>query len=389
MKKATAFFFCVFLFMSMAIPVRAGEVSPAVDLSALIENPARRHFAEAMINYALSHDPEVKQAQADGFISLFFLEGCSDNMDDPMLKDISYYRVSAVCVAIKTQEDGTPGIVYFNGNCSTLPDRPLEYGKKTLEDGTKAGPATILDGTYEIYSVKHNGAYEALHIQTSETDETVAAVYMTESGYTNAQASQINIHTRTGNHVIEKAMWSAGCLLVGDGDFGAFTELVQSTFYASYETYEKDLYVGTVTLNRQMLKQELYDLYQDLDGVDMLLSASRRLLPEKYLALCQEETRWAETQEKMALADTRIMTLPCSEETDVRSVPIETLQTERTISLCGSIVNSRGSLWYITDVNGETGYVYSGHLGELPPEEEIESPQEPGFWRRVLGWFGA
>lgn len=389
MKKATAFFLSVFLLLSMAVPARAGEVSPTVDLSALIDSPVRRHYAEAMINYALTHDPAVKQAQADGFISLFFFEGCSDNMEDAVLRDISYYRVSAVCVAVKTLDDGKPGIVYFNGNCSTLPDRPLEYGKKTLADGTKAGPATILDGTYELYSVKHNGVYEALHIQTSEDDETVAAVYMTKDGYANAQASQINIHTRTGNHVIEKAMWSAGCLLVGDGDFGAFTELVQSTFYANYDTYEKDLYVGTVTVNRQMLKQELYDLYQDRDGVDMLLSASRRTLPEKYLTLCQEENRWEQAQEKLSLVDTQIMTLPCSGETDVRSVPIETLAEGETISLFGSIVNSRGSLWYITDVGGETGYVYSGHLGEVPQEEEAEPPQEPSFWSRVLGWFGA
>ena len=388
MKKATALLLSIFLVFSLAIRVRATETSQQVDLSALIENPARRHFVEAMISYALKYDPAVQQAQAAGFPSLFFFEGCSDNMDDPELGDISYYRVSAVCVAVKTMANGKPGIVYFNRNCSTLPDRPLEYGKKTMADGTKAGPATILDGTYEIYSVKHNGAYEALHIQTSQTDETVAAVYMTQQGYANAQASQINIHTRTGNHVIEKAMWSAGCLLVGDGDFGAFTELVQSTFYANYETYEKDLYVGTVTVNRQMLKQELYELYQDRDGVDMLLSASRRILPEKYLTLCPEQNLWEQTREKMAVAETQIMTLPCSPETDARSVSIKALEEGDRIHLVGTVTNTRGSLWYITEAAGERGYVYAGHLGDIPQEEEIQPPQEPGFWGRLLEWLG-
>lgn len=388
MKKLSALLASVLFALSLVLPARAVEGTAQVDLSALIVNPVRRHYAEAMISYALAHDPAVVRAQEAGFISLFFFEGCSDNMDDSLLKDISYYRVSAVCVAVKTLADGKPGIVYFNGNCSTLPDRPLEYGKKTLADGTKAGPATILDGTYEIYSVKHNGAYEALHIQTSEEDETVAAVYMTADGYANAQASQINIHTRTGNHVIEKAMWSAGCLLVGDGDFGAFTELVQSTFYASYDAYEKDLYVGTVTVDRQMLKEELYDLYQDRDGVDMLLSASRRTLPEKYRNLCQDQTLWEETQEKMALAQTQIMTLPCSPETDVRSVPTRTLAEGDQIHLIGTITNTRGSLWYITEVDGERGYVYAGHLGDIPQEEETEPPREPGFWGRLLEWLG-
>lgn len=382
MKKVLAFFLSVLLLMP-TVWADATENTDTVDLSALMDDPVRRGFVEGMVNYALRWDDAVKQALSDGYIALFFFEGGSDNMNDPVLSDISYYRVSALCVAVRLQSDGSPGIVYFNRNCSTLPDRPLEYGKKTLEDGTLAGPATVMDGTYELYSVKHNGAYEALHIQTTQSDETVAAVYMTPEGYVNAQASQINIHTRTGNHVIEKAMWSAGCLLVGDGDFGAFTELVQSTYYASYDSYEKDQFVGTVTINRQLLKQELYDLYEDRDGVDMLLSESRRILPEKYLTQCREVEIWEEPQEKLLLEDAALMTLPCAGETDVRSVAVGQLEEGETVTISGSIVNSRGSLWYIT----QEGYVYGGYVGDIPIEEP-EEPQEPGLWGRILGWLG-
>lgn len=385
MKKFLALL-VTFALLLPRLPAAASETG-AVDLSALMESSGRRCFAEAMIGYALRRDSAVKQTLEDGYIALFFFEGCSDNMNDPELSDIAYYRVSALCVAVRLQADGSPGIVYFNDNCSTLPDRPLEYGKKTLADGTLSGPATVMDGTYELYSVKHNGVYEALHIQTAQGDETVAAVYMTPEGYVNAQASQINIHTRTGNHVIEKAMWSAGCLLVGDGDFGAFTELVQSTYYASYDSYEKDQFVGTVTINRQMLKQELYDLYESRDAVDMLLSVSRRCLPEKYLTQCGDPTLWQEPEMGVALVDTAVMTLPCGNDTDPRSVAVGTLAEGDILSTLGSICNSRGNLWYITQFQGQTGYVYAGYLGPAPVEAEPETPQEPGFWDKLLGWF--
>lgn len=385
MKKVLALIFGVLFLLSCSPWGRAAEEPFQVDLSMLIASPQRRQFVEGMINYALRYDPAVKQTLEEGYTALFFFEGCSDNMDDEILSDISYYRVSAVCVALKLQPDGNPGVIYFNKNCSTLPDRPLEYGKWHLEQVGDVGPATVADGTYELYSVKHNGAYEALHIQTSLEDDTVAAVYMTPEGFVNAQANQINIHTRTGNHVIEKAMWSAGCLLVGDGDFGTFTELVQSAFYSRYDSYEKDLLVGTVTINRQYLKQELYDLYQSKDAVDMLLAASRRVLPEKYLARCGDEETM--TQEKCLLGDGQMMTLPCSNATDPRSVPIKALKTGEIITVCARLDNSLGNEWYVTEVDGQTGYVYGGFLGPAPEEPEQKTPQEPGFWGKVLGWL--
>lgn len=389
MKKILALLLCGILLVA-AVPAAEAVEQPLfrLDLSAFIQNPRRRQFVEGMVNYALRYDPAVKQTLADGYTALFFFEGCSDNMDDEELSDISYYRVSAVCVALKLQQDGEIGLIYFNGNCSTLPDRPLEYGKWYLEDVGKVGPATVRDGTYELYSVKHNGAYEALHLQTSREDDTIAAVYMTPEGYVTAQANAINIHTRTGNHVIEKAMWSAGCLLVGDGDFGAFTELVQSAYYSRYDAYEKDQPVGTVTINRQMLKQELYALYENKDAVDMLLANSRRILPEKYLESCGETVECDQPRTMLALGAVEMQTLPCSNATDPRSVTAQTLKMGQEVTVTGCIRNSEGNIWYMAETNGSTGYVYSGHLGEKPEiAEEPEEARKSGWFDRLFGWM--
>lgn len=388
MKKILILLLCGILLLSVIPAARAEQSRFRLDLSAFIQNPLRRQFVESMVNYALYYDPAVKQTLADGYTAIFFFEGCSDNMDDEELSDISYYRVSAVCVALKLQQDGEIGLIYFNGNCSTLPDRPLEYGKWYLADVGKVGPATVRDGTYEVYSVKHNGAYEALHMQTSQEDDTIAAVYMTPEGYVTAQANAINIHTRTGNHVIEKAMWSAGCLLVGDGDFGSFTELVQSTYYSRYDAYEKNQMVGTVTINRQMLKQELYELYENKDAVDMLLANSRQILPEKYLETCGETVKYDQSRIMLALGEVEMLTLPCSNATDPRSVTALALETGQEVTVTGCIRNSEGNIWYIAQADGRNGYVYSGYLGEKAEiTEEPEEVNRSNWFDKLLGWM--
>lgn len=385
MKKILSLLLSILLLLSVLPAANAAETPYCIDLSQLIRNPERRHFAESMINYYLRYDSAVQETLEEGCSAVFFFEGCSDNMDDEELSDISYYRVSAVCIALKLQENGEPGITYFNANCSTLPDRPLEYGKWYLEDVGAVGPATVRDGTYELYSVKHNGAYEALHIQTSASEEKVAAVYMNEDGYVTSMASAINIHTRTGNHVIQRAMWSAGCLLVGDGDFGAFTELVQSTYYSVYDTFEKDLRVGTVTINRQYLKEELYELYGSKDAVDMLLAESRRILPEKYLQRCGDAESFEEPVTMQAAKDLELMTLPCSNPTDARSVPAADVAEGEKLNLVGSICNTEGNLWYEVDWNGQRCYVYSGYVTEVT--EEPEEAETKGWFGRLIDWI--
>lgn len=348
----------------------AGEFLPV--LSELIDNIQYRLYVQMMTSYYLRNDSAVQETLQEGYSAVFLFEGCSDNMDDPELSDLSYYRVSAVCIVVRLDAEGEPYVSYFNANCSTLPDRPLEYGAWTLEEVGEVGPATVCDGTYALYSVRHGGAYEALQVTTGASDNTVPAVYMTPEGYVTARASLINIHTRTGNHTIQGAMWSAGCILIGDGDFGQFTELMESTYYAVYDTFAVGEKVGTLTINRQYLQEELYGLYEDQDAVDMLLANSRHILPEEYLKQCGDAVTYEQSKLLCAIKDADLMTLPCSNSTDARSVPLATIEKWEELEVVGSIKNTAGNLWYVVNWNGVDCYLYSGYA------------KEPGWFTRLL-----
>lgn len=366
MKKLAAWLLCICLLLSgtpSAFAYEEGQ-SYRADLSELIKNEENRRYVEMMLDHYLRTDDSVQKALRDGYSAMFLFEGCSDNMDHPDLMDLTYYRVSAVCILIRLNKAGQPYISYFSEDCSTLPDRPLEYGAWYLDQAGRVGPATVCDGTYALYSVRHAGAYEALHIRTSFADSTLCAVYMTPQGYVTARADSINIHTRNVNHVIQGAMWSAGCVLVGDGDFSQFTELMDAAYYGIYERFTVGARVGTVTINRQQLKEEMYTLYESKDAVDMLLAASRHQQPEAYLNQCEEIRQLSEAMPMKAVRDTRIMTLPCSNETDARSVLLEDADKRDILQVTGSIRNSMGNIWYIVELGEKTGYVYSEDMKE-------------------------
>ena len=199
----------LFAFLTAALLAKAAPEAAAYepgdpyspDLSELIRGADHRTYVETLTDYYMRTNTRVWKALQKGQCAMFLFEGCSDNLNDRRLADLSYYRVSAVCLVVRLDKAGEPYIVYFNQNCSTIPDRPLEFGAWELEDVGEVGPATVRDGTYELYSVKHMGAYEALHVRDSEKDEKISAVYMTPDGFVATEADCINIHTRTGNHV--------------------------------------------------------------------------------------------------------------------------------------------------------------------------------------------
>ncbi len=366
MKKCLSQLLCAamaVLVLCFASPAARAE-DEMVSLSGCIRNSEKRHFVEAMLSYHLRENTMVQNTLEEGYSAVFFFEGCSDNMDDRMLSDISYYRVGAVCVVLKQDEDGVPRITYFNEDCSTLPDRPLEYGAWQLEEAGKVGPATVCDGTYELYSVYHAGSYEALHMRTTYEDDTIAAVYMTPEGFVTSAANAINIHTRTGNHVIQRSMWSAGCLLVGDGNWDEYADLIVQTYYSNYGRFYIDRKVGCVTINRQHLQEEMYSLYQNREAVDTLLVSSRCERPEVYLERCSEKKAF---QEKtiQATEKTELMSLPCSNSVDARSIPVTRLEKGDKIDICGSMVNTKGQLWYEVSFFGENCYIPAGKTEEV------------------------
>lgn len=365
---------CLSVLHGLAPAVSAKTMIP--DLSGYISNRANRHYVESMLSYYLRENTLVQNTLEDGLSAVFLFEGCSDNMDDPTFSDISYYRVSAVCIALKLDEAGTPVITYFNENSSTIPDKPLEYGAWELEGIGDVGPATVCDGTYELYSVYHAGAYEALHMRTTYEDKTVAALYMTPEGFTVHPATHINIHTRNVNHALQNAMWSAGCMLVGGGDFNEYAQLIAATYYSSYDKFVIDRKVGTVTVNRQHLKEALCDLYQSEDAVQTLLTSSRCELPEVYLERCSSKTTFQQPKTVRTLRQTELMSLPCSNDTDPRSIPVTTLSRMDIIDICGQITNHKGELWYEVDFVQENCYIRAEVIEEIPRT----------WWERISDW---
>ena len=340
------------------------------DLSTWIQNPRRREYVEMMLDYHVRNNEQVQNALSSGFAALFFFDGCSDHMDDPQLSDLSYFRVSGVCVALKVDGAGQLQMVYFNDNASTIPDRPLEIGAWNLPEVGDVGPATVYDGTYQIYSVRHKGQYEALHMRTDYLDAKLDAVYMTPEGFVNSRANEINIHTRTSNHTSGRGMWSAGCPLLGDGDSWEFWKMMQAVYYSTYDSFELDNFVGTVTVDRNFLRTEMYTLYRNPDAVDAVLTNTRKIQPEQYLDSCSRETKYDDPISKKAVRKAQVMTLPCSNETDARSLPVAELEEGDKISVLGSIRNSAGNKWYQVEYTGEegyqrTGYLFSGHLTDL------------------------
>ena len=368
--------FCLLLFLILPVSVQASRQEKPLSLSGYIQNSEKRHFAEAMLNYHLVENTMVRDTLENGYSAVFFFDGCSDNMDDPELSDLSYYRVSGVCIAVKRNDRGEPVITYFDPNCSTLPDRPLDYGTWNLEEVGDVGPATVCDGTYELYSVYHAGSYEALHIRTSCEDETVSAVYMTPEGFVPHPATYINIHTRTGNHALKEAMWSAGCILVGNGQWTDFANLIAATYYSNYGTFSIGQKVGCVTINRQYLREDMVTLYENWDAVDAMLVSSRCESPEIYLQRCTENTTFFE-KTVQATGETQLMSLPCGMDTDARSIPVTTLKKGDKIDICGSIVNTLGELWYEVSFFGENCYVPGKNVADVPPS----------FFEKVLDFF--
>lgn len=362
MKKIPIFLVLLCLILPLPAEAAVGDVPYQRDLHTWIQNDEHRQYVEMMLDYHVRTNKAVRKALSGGFSAVFLFDGCSDNMNDPELSDLSYYRVSGICIALRQNEAGEIKMVYINDNASTIPDRPLAYGAWALPEIGEVGPATILDGTYQLYSVYHKGKYEALHVRTSEQDDSLEAIYMTPWGYAPFRATEINIHTRTSNHIITRGMWSAGCPLVGGGDNWEYWKLMEATYHKNYDSFETDNYVGSLTIDRQALRTEMYTLYRNPDAVDVMLANTLSIQPKTYFALCSQPEEYPELRSLEVLRETQLMTLPCSNGSDARSLPLTTLRKGESVQISGSLYNTMGNLWYQTEWNGQSCYLYSGHM---------------------------
>ena len=172
-------------------------------------------------------------------------------------------------------------------------------------------------------------------------------------------------------------MWSAGCLLVGDGDWSEFSDLIVSTYYSNYARFRVGQRVGCVTINRHHLQQEMLQLYENREAVDQLLVSSRCELPEIYLQRCTDRTTFQEKTVRTT-TKTEVMSLPCSSGVDARSIPVTVLEKGNKIDICGSIINTKQQLWYEVSFFGENCYIPAGTVEDLPEN----------LWDRIKDFFG-
>ncbi len=330
------------------------------DLRPFIHDPVRRDYVETMVDHHLRTDKDIRSALEGGFAAVFLFDGCSDNMNDPVLSDLSYYRVSGVCLVIKLDGQRNPKLMYFNEDASTIPDQPLKYGAWELPEIGEVGPATVCDGTYQVYAVHHRGEYEALHARTDYYDGSLEAIYMTPDGYEPYRATEINVHTRTSNHIAGRGMWSAGCPLVGDGTAWEFKRLVHSAYYTTYDTFEVGNFIGTLTIDRMQLRTEMYTLYRNPDAVDVILEHSRAAQPLRYMEQCADRIRYEEPEIRITKKETPLMSLPCFLSEDARTEELYTIPDGIKLSVTGSIRNADGSKWYTVSYKGEEAYLFTG-----------------------------
>ena len=155
-----------------------------------------------------------------------------------------------------------------------------------------------------------------------------------------------------------------------------YANLIVSAYYSSYDRFQVDQKVGCVTINRYLLQQEMFELYQNQEAVDTLLVSSRCELPQTYLERCTEKQQF-ELKTVQTTTGADVMSLPCSNSVDARSIPVTTLLKGDKIDICGSTVNTKGQLWYEVSFFGENCYIPAGIVEEIPPT----------LWEQIVNFF--
>ena len=113
MKKILA---CLlFMFLTAALLAKAAPEAAAYepgdpyspDLSELIRDADHRTYVETLTDSYMRTNTSVWKALRKGQCAMFLFEGCSDNLNDRRLADLSFYRVSAVCLVVRLISRGS------------------------------------------------------------------------------------------------------------------------------------------------------------------------------------------------------------------------------------------------------------------------------------------
>ena len=114
--------------------------------------------------------------------------------------------------------------------------------------------------------------------------------------------------------------------------------------------------------------------YRNPDAVDAMIWESSQMQPQTYFASCGNAECYEKEKNLRAALDTKLMTLPCSNGSDARSLEAGTLAAGEILTAKGSIFNASGNLWYETEAGS---YVYAGHVEELGFFESL--------WQKLFG----
>lgn len=256
-----------------------------------ISNSTNKQYINTMINYYLNEHAQLLSTLKAGNPVVMFFEGGSDNVDNSKYNSDNKYRMSAVCIVLKYNfTSNSVYIAYANENCTTMPDHPLAYGSYDNGRGSEYGTATLKDGIYGIYTVNHQGKYASFNVRNNGSGS-VPAVYMkSNGGYSELNASGINIHTRTLPYVSGQSNpWSAGCILVGAStpfaDYNSFIETTApstttktTTTYKSNSIYKYSsgtgVSCGMLVMDRYLYRSKMLGIYKNQNAIDCITNFS-------------------------------------------------------------------------------------------------------------------
>ena len=229
-----------------------------------ISNTSHATYIDGRIRKYLS-DSRVKASLNEGLSIILMFEGGSDNYNE---SKPSYSlekrtpRNQAVVIVIQ-KISGQSKIVYWDENCSSLPDNPQNISIRDC-----SGNTTIYDGIYSVYRTIHSN-YNALNVRDMNGNGAFDGFYISTDapeGKT-AACSGINIHTRTSyNTSGSNNAWSEGCQLVGN--VASFKKFM-SIFSTSGNK------VGIYIVDRQLAKTGMKALYGNETAIEKLTSWSK------------------------------------------------------------------------------------------------------------------
>ena len=135
--------------------------------------------------------------------------------------------------------------------------------------------------------------------------------------------------------------------------------LMKSVYYTQFTTFETGNFVGSLTIDRQCLRHELYTLYRNPDAVDSFLTVSRKIQPNSYLEQCNIKESFEKVVEFRTTTESALMTLPCTNAVDARSVESFCIPKGQSLLVDSVIENPKGEKWLCLNWEGARCYLTS------------------------------